>query len=82
MGRKFAVGDRVGWRNFYTHSECKGIITRIFEDGQWMSIGFFTVHEPEKTIISVNRVKGRWLVHRPYRGYKERLYHLPSEDVS
>jgi hypothetical protein len=74
MGKRFAVGDEVAFRKRRSsHGFNKGVI-------DWIGDGYLTflVKPATETTYAVycsaQRIKGRWYAHRPYQGYKERLF--------
>ncbi len=75
MTKHFNVGDYVQWKAPGLSTEKGNIESIDIEDG-WMDIWIGTWPNPHggcRVVTSAKRVQGRWLAHRPYQGYLDRI---------
>mgnify|MGYP000152093214 CR=1 FL=1 len=73
MAKPFSVGDYVQWGPPGRPIQ-RGNIDSI--EGVFMDIWIGTFPNPTggcRALVSVKKVNGRWLAHRPYEGYRDRI---------
>jgi len=80
MTRPHKVGDYVEWKDFFGKNVERGNIESVNYESGLMCIWTGTFPNSGggcSVSVTASRVGSRWLIYRPYQGYRERKRRVP-----